>query len=360
LICIKAAVVAFRDSQLSLLIKVGRNMAELTNAFGSSHGVMVTSDLYDWLNNFAEFDKTMNLVDLNGNKCRYEDLLQQTPNSASNLISPLAIASRFEKMKAALERLRQDIAGSALGALIVVGDDQNELFDSSNMPAFAIYCGDTIHNSQRSSDYAESWVDRAKDRRLEPQEGVHYPVHADLARHIVRHLRQHNFDPAVLHRLPEAKGESHAMSFVHRYLLRGVEMPIVPLFINTFFPPNQPSPSRCVQLGKAVASAVSCFPENINVGILASGGLSHFVLDETLDRGIVDAIVADDLDTLIKIPEEKLQSGTSEVRNWICVAGAAASLPLSWVQYIPGYRTPALTGTGLCFARWERSRTDVA
>ena len=28
-------------------------------------------------------------------------------------------------------------------------------------------------------------------------------------------------------------------------------------------------------------------------------------------------------------------------------------LDLDWVDYFPGYRTPAGTGTGLCFARWQ-------
>ena len=30
-----------------------------------------------------------------------------------------------------------------------------------------------------------------------------------------------------------------------------------------------------------------------------------------------------------------------------------APLPLRSMQYIPGYRTPAGTGTGLCFAVWN-------
>jgi 3-O-methylgallate 3,4-dioxygenase len=47
-------------------------------------------------------------------------------------------------------------------------------------------------------------------------------------------------------------------------------------------------------------------------------------------------------------------SGSSEIRNWICLAGAVTALDLDWVSYTPGYRTPALTGTGLCFASFRR------
>jgi exodeoxyribonuclease VII large subunit len=53
------------------------------------------------------------------------------------------------------------------------------------------------------------------------------------------------------------------------------------------------------------------------------------------------------------LPREKLNSGSSEIRNWICVAGAVEHLSLEWSLYEPGYRTPAGTGTGLGFAFWS-------
>ena len=34
------------------------------------------------------------------------------------------------------------------------------------------------------------------------------------------------------------------------------------------------------------------------------------------------------------------------------VAGALEHLELDWLHYCHGYRTPAGTGTGLCFALW--------
>ena len=52
------------------------------------------------------------------------------------------------------------------------------------------------------------------------------------------------------------------------------------------------------------------------------------------------------------VPRAQLESGSSEIRNWICAAGALEHLDLDWVDYFPGYRTSAGTGTGLCFARW--------
>lgn len=49
---------------------------------------------------------------------------------------------------------------------------------------------------------------------------------------------------------------------------------------------------------------------------------------------------------------KRLQAGSSEIRNWIVAASALRDLDLDWVEYVAGYRSPALTGTGLCFAAW--------
>jgi hypothetical protein len=46
-------------------------------------------------------------------------------------------------------------------------------------------------------------------------------------------------------------------------------------------------------------------------------------------------------------------SGSSEIRNWVCLAGTLGAMELDWVSYVPGYRTPALSGTGLCFASFK-------
>jgi 3-O-methylgallate 3,4-dioxygenase len=129
-----------------------------------------------------------------------------------------------------------------------------------------------------------------------------------------------------------------------------VPVPIVPLFLNAYYPPNQPSPARCYALGEALARAVSLYPREARIGVMASGGLSHFVVDEAFDRSLIEALQRKDAAYFRSLPLGKLQSGSSEIRNWICLAGAVTALDLTWVTYVPGYRTPALTGTGLCFA----------
>jgi len=68
---------------------------------------------------------------------------------------------------------------------------------------------------------------------------------------------------------------------------------------------------------------------------------------------VMRALREKDAIALQTLPHNKLNGGSSEIRNWLCAAGALEHLPLTWMDYQPGYRTPAGTGTGLGFAIWS-------
>ena len=65
-------------------------------------------------------------------------------------------------------------------------------------------------------------------------------------------------------------------------------------------------------------------------------------------------MACNDADTLIAIPEDLYQAGTSEIKNWIPVAGimAECGLPMTLVDYVPCYRSEAGTGNAMGFAYW--------
>lgn len=312
-------------------------MARLVAAFGSSHTPMLAATVEEWGSGFLARDKARAFVDFDGNACRYEDLAERAPADALQRIAPEALARRHGEAMAAMARLRDDVASARLDALVVVGDDQEEQFQHDNMPSIGIYYGETIRG------------------RLPYQKEVHeadYPCDAALARHFIAALQQEGFDLSVMRSLAEGMREGHAFSFVHRfYLPEGV--PIVPVFLNAYYPPNQPSPARCVALGEALRRAIEAAPGDARIGVMASGGLSHFVVDEAFDHALIEALRRKDKAFLRAAPLTKLMSGSSEMRNWICLAGTLGALELAWVSYVPGYRTPALSGTGLCFASFR-------
>jgi 3-O-methylgallate 3,4-dioxygenase len=221
----------------------------------------------------------------------------------------------------------------------------------------AVYYGETIRNAARNSGAKkpapEAWYTLAQSQRLEENGDVHYPVNSKLARYLIEGLIDKEFDISAVADLQPGQFEGHAYSFVHRWYLKGTSLPIVPIFLNTYNPPNTPKPTRCVALGKALRELIKSFPDDLKVGIIASGGLSHFVCEETLDRPIVEALKNKDLDHLARLDVRSLKAGSSEIRNWIVTAAAASDLDIDWITYVPVYRTPALTGIGLAFAKWK-------
>ena len=328
-------------------------MARLAAAFGSSHSVMLGATLEDWLHGFRTSDRRMPYFDDEGRPCRYEDLLAHAPADADQRIKPELITARFHEVQQAMARLKDEIAAAKLDALVIVGDDQYELFRDELMPAIALYYGETIRNAPRRPVREGDWYQRAQMQRLEEEREAHYPCHRQLALHLIEALIRREFDATALSALAPDQYEGHAFSFVHRRYLNEVTVPVVPIFLNTYNPPNPPLPARCLKLGAVLHEAIASYPEDLRVGVLASGGLSHFAVDEAMDRAIIAALRAKDHAYLAGLDPRTLKAGSSEIRNWIVVAGAATDLKLSWVSYTPAYRTPALTGTGLCFARWS-------
>ena len=87
--------------------------------------------------------------------------------------------------------------------------------------------------------------------------------------------------------LERGQFEGHAFQFIHRRLLKDQVLPVIPVILNTFDPPNQPTPRRCVALGAALRELIAAWPQDLRVGVIASGGLSHFVVDEALDQQVI-------------------------------------------------------------------------
>jgi hypothetical protein len=328
-------------------------MAKLVAAFASSHSIMLAATLEDWLTRFRVSDLRMPYFDREGKPCSYAEVLARAPAGVETLIAPQTITRAFHAAQEAMSRLKEHIAAARLDVLVVVGDDQYELFTDNIMPAIGIYYGESIRNAARTPVAEEDWYRRAQMRRLEEERERHYPCHPPLALHLIGGLVEREFDVAALAGLADGQYEGHAFSFVHRRYLRETPLAMVPIFLNTYNPPNPPTPRRCARLGAVLAALIAAYPGDLRVGIMASGGLSHFVVEEEMDRAIIAALHAKDVDFLERLDPRTLMAGSSEIRNWIVVAGAAGDLDLKWLSYTPAYRTPALTGTGLGFASWN-------
>ncbi len=329
-------------------------MGKIVLGLGTSHSPQLSIRPEEWEEVFGKADRSNpHLVDRSGRPTTYQELEATANPSLREQISLDVWQRRFQTCQEAIERLSQTVAHARPDVVLIVGDDQDELLHHDNLPAILVYWGDEIVLSRKHLT-----EDMPEPRRRSlwayfPEQEERHPGHPALAQHIIRHMMERGVDAAQSNRLPNGLGLGHAFGFVYRRILKGLEVPVVPVMLNTYFPPNQPTPKRCLELGKVIREAVETMPEALNVAIVASGGLSHFLIDEELDHTVLAAMQARDYDALARLPRQKLEKGTSEVRNWLVVAAAVESLAMQWIVYEPCYRTPAGTGCAMAFAVWS-------
>ncbi len=343
-------------------------MAQHVLSIGMSHSTMVTLDDSLWGEWASQDEALAILYDSEGQHVTYAQLAERAGNRYAQQVTPQYWKEQFAGVQRALARLATDLASEKLDVLVIVGDDQLELFSFANMPTLAIFYGEKITSGLWTSRFGayqrqgrpplgplSERLLRAVEAGYAMETRHQFASAPAFARELLVSLIDQGFDVAGVGEIPahdESAGLGHAYGAVVTQVMRERPIPIVPLFVNTYFPPNQPTPSRCYDLGLALHRAIESSPADLRVGLVASGGLSHFVTDERLDQQVFAALRAGSEEQLRAIPRKLLNAGSSEIRNWIAVAAASRHLKLVWDEYIPVYRTIAGTGCGLGFACW--------
>jgi hypothetical protein len=287
-------------------------------------------------------------------------------------VNVLAFRANYHRMVAATDRLRSTIRELAPDVVLVISDDQEEIFFDDNMPMFSVYWGENwtllpwrSHRAGANplfNAFTKGWGDRE----------LEVPVDAAAGEHVIASLTADDFDishfryfreeyggtvgPAgyleeARTRRPAKRGVPHGFAYVVKTLMENDPVPMVPVFINTCYPPNRPTARRCYDFGIALRKAIETMPGDKRLLVIASGGLSHFVLDEQLDRLLIKGLETDDRALLESLP--RLDSPTGEIRNWVAAAGACSGMRFELFDYVPTPRSAAGTGGGWCFARWS-------
>ena len=322
-------------------------MAELVLGIGSSHSPMLSID-FETFPLYAARDRGNPAVP------DFEGMVKQKASWIGRELRPEVTRARHEANQSAIARLGAVLAESAPDTLVVIGDDQHEWFGPDGQPALCIYWGDSVENLPPPVEKMAPAVRSAYWGFYGDGANRTFPVDGALARHLVETLtHDYEFDVAHVRVQPRHSPFGHAWNFVHQRLMRDHIVPIVPVLLNTYYPPNQPTPKRCYQLGRAIRQAIEAWPTRKRVGVVASGGLSHFVVDEALDRRVLDLLAKKDVAALTAIPTDQLEAGNSEIRNWIAMAGAVEHLEMKLIDYLPCYRSEAGTGIGTAFASWQ-------
>ncbi|HXV84152.1 MAG TPA: hypothetical protein VEG60_30235 [Candidatus Binatia bacterium] len=267
------------------------------------------------------------------------EIKMETPAVLQNYID--RINSGFAVLKAQLEKFKPDV-------LLVVGDDQAEVFNEANMPNYSLFTCAEVHGSINIGLIGE------------PEEENHITLHcaADLASHLLNALKREGFDVTETKELKPLgrpkRGIGHAFTRPVAKVTPRLNLPMIPLHVNCYFPP-MPSARECYEFGHALARTLRDRPER--VAIMASGGLSHDPrgpragwIDTSLDRWVLEQLRAGNAEALCHLFEfdsDTLRSGTGEIRSWIVVAGACGAARATVVDYIPAHH--AVTGLGFAY-----------
>lgn len=337
-------------------------MAEIVLGMWTTHGPTLSTTPEEWLlrlpadhANKAHWYKT--------GRYDFDTLVEMRKDEGLAQQSSLAERTkRHGACRAAIDRMADVYAASNVDVAVIFGNDQQELFDQSLMPAFSVFNGETIWNEPSTKEQAAKHPPgiHAAEWGHKPATYTEYPGHPELADRLIADLTANSFDITRVKQLPRLadhwhSGIGHAFGFVYRQIMRDQVVPHVPIITNTFFPPNQPTARRCFDFGRTVGRALRAWDSDARIAIFGSGGMSHFVIDEDLDRRMFEALAARDGEALCAMGEDWLQSGSSELKNWITAAGALFETGLSGdvVDYQPCYRSEAGTGTANGFVYWN-------
>jgi 3-O-methylgallate 3,4-dioxygenase len=337
-------------------------MAEIVTGVACSHSPMLNSGAKVWREHADRDARAAALVATDGRVLSFDELLDETRVDYTPELTDEVFSRKFAAMQDGLAACREHLQASGATVAIIIGNDHKETFSDEGMPTFAVYLGDSIIDVPNSAEVVAAMSPdlRVGQWAYHAEEPEVYPVAAGLARHITASLVADDFDLTAMTAQPAGRLLGHAWTFPRRRLMGETPMAMVPIHLNTLYPPNQPSPERCLHFGRALASAIRSWPGGERVAIITSGGLSHFVVDEELDHQVLRALQARDAATIEKLPVHRLQGGNSEILNWIVAAGALGDLDMKVLNYIPGYRSTAGTGVGVAYAVWgpEGRETD--
>jgi hypothetical protein len=337
-------------------------MAKLVLGLGTSHGPQLFLQPEQWeLRATADRQNPQHWY--RGKPYNYETLLaaREDQDFAPHL-TPEAKRAHFERCQRAIGAIADAYKTAKPDVAVVIGNDQSEIFTDENIPAFSVFWGESIENYPRTPEELAKLTPGIAPAEIgyKPATRTSYACDPALGKHIIGSLIDSGFDVGQSKKLPIGPRNSNAapqaFGYVFRRVMEDKPIPIVPVLVNTHYPPNRPKAARCFEFGRAIGRAIMSFPGDTRVAIIGSGGLTHYVIEEDFDRGVLAAMEADDDKAIAAIDDSLFASGgTAEIKNWIPVCGAMreAALKMKLIDYVPCYRSPAGTGNAMAFAYWR-------
>ena len=116
-------------------------MATIVLGIGASQSPLVNIPGAHWGDHGKKDMINDRLFRPDGTKVNYEQLTAEAGDRLKDIVCVAQFVKTAALVAGAVEKLRADLVRARPDVLIVIGDDQAELFDRNNMPAVAIYRG---------------------------------------------------------------------------------------------------------------------------------------------------------------------------------------------------------------------------
>ncbi|CUH67794.1 Protocatechuate 4,5-dioxygenase beta chain [Thalassovita gelatinovora] len=202
--------------------------------------------------------------------------------------------------------------------IFLVYNDHCTAFDASCIPTFALGCAAEFTPAD------EGWGPRP------------VPVvkgHQKLASHIAQSVILDEFDLTIMNEMEVDHGLTVPLSVMFGEIPQdgAWPCPVIPLAVNVVQYPA-PTANRCYNLGKAIRRAIDSYPEDLNVHIYGTGGMSHQLQAER--AGLINAewdgrfldMIANDPDKARQISHLEFLRETGsegiEMVMWLVMRGA--------------------------------------
>jgi protocatechuate 4,5-dioxygenase, beta chain len=210
---------------------------------------------------------------------------------------------------------RQWIKDDPPDVVFLIYNDHASAFGMEMIPTFAIGCGEEYESTD------EGWGPRPVPNVI---------GHPGLAWHVRQEVIQDEFDLTTVNEMTVDHGLTVPLSLMFDQPDEW-PCPVIPFAVNVIvYPP--PSGRRCYNLGKAIRRAVESYPEDLNVQIWGTGGMSHQLqgpraglINKAFDNDFLERIVNDPDGLADKTHVEYMREAGSEgieLVMWLIMRGA--------------------------------------
>ena len=318
-------------------------MASIVLGIGSSHGPSIQTQPEGWAR--------LGDADTRDPRFDYQTLLASAPADIAEQLTPEKQRERYEGAHKALAAIRGAIEAAKPDVLVVVSNP-HRVWPDETRAVFAVMRSESLPVAQREAFDPDARF-RSNEERA-PQVIIDRPGQPALADHLITTLNDNGFDVGCCDGVREGYALDDAFAFAYDYVLDAAStLPMVPFMVSRYLP-YQANAARCYALGGALRSAIESWDADMRVALMASGGLSHQIIDEDLDRRVIAGLESGDGQVLSSLERDRLNAapGTPEILNWVTLAGAMAPGSMRLLNYLPCYRSAAGTGHGLTFGLW--------